>query len=86
MRPRVSEAPIQGLVLEIEELGIVSKKTGLPQARVLIAVGDTTETSLLLPPPVPEVGHFIPLIEDPSLFGEDGFRLDDEAWTAVGPS
>ncbi len=86
LRPRPSEIPVQGLVLEIEELGIVTDKSGVPHCRVLVAVGDSTETTVLLPPPVPEVGHFIPLREGPSLLGKNEYRLDEETWAVVGPS
>jgi len=85
-RPQVSEISAQGLVLEIEAQGILSEESGLPQARVLIAVGDTLQTSILLPPPVPDIGHFIPLKEGHSWNGERKYTLDLEKWLLVGPS
>ena len=81
-RPQVSEVPLQGLILQIEAENILSEETGLPQTRVLIAVGDTTETQLLLPPPVPEIGHFVPLKKK----GRAKYTLDLEKWIAEGPS
>jgi len=85
-RPQVSEISAQGLVLEIEAQGILSEESGLPQARVLIAVGDTLQTSILLPPPVPDIGHFIPLKEGHAWNGERKYTLDLEKWLLVGPS
>ncbi len=82
LKPRPSTIPVQGLVLEIEARNILDEETGLPHCRVLIAVGDTTETTMLLPPPVPKVGHFIPLKKK----WRDGYALDLETWYLKGPS
>jgi hypothetical protein len=82
LKPRPSTIPVQGLVLEIEARDILVEETGLPHCRVLIAVGDTTETTVLLPPPVPEVGHFIPLKKK----WREGYALDLETWNLRGPS
>ena len=81
-RPQVSDVPLQGLVLQIEAQNILDEETGLSQCRVLIAVGDTVETQLLLPPPVPDIGHFVPLKKK----GRAKYSLDLEKWTAEGPS
>lgn len=82
LRPQVSEVPLQGLILKIEAENILSEKTGIPECRVLIAVGDTVETSLLLPPPVPDIGHFVPLKKK----GRGEYILDQEKWLLNGPS
>lgn len=82
LKPRPTEIPVQGLVLAIEAQDILDEETGLPYCRALIAVGDTTETTLLLPPPVPEVGHFVPLKKK----WRTGYALDLETWNLKGPS
>lgn len=85
-RPQVSEVTLQGLILEIEAENILSEESGLPHTRVLIAVGDSTETQLLLPPPVPEIGHFVPLREGYTWNGDVKYTLDQEKWRLHGPS
>ena len=85
-RPQPSEVTLQGLVLAVEAENILLEETGPPHCRVLIAVGDTTETTLLLPPPVPDIGHFIPLAQNRDWRGRVGYELDEEKWLAVGPS
>lgn len=85
-RPQPSEVTVQGLVLAVEARDILLEETGPPHCRVLIAVGDTTETTLLLPPPVPDPGHFVPLDQVRDWRGRVGYELDEEKWLAIGPS
>ena len=87
VNPSVGSKAVPGLVLEIEAEGLAPEKegTGL-QSRVLIAVGDSTETHILLPPPVPLPGHFIPLKAEYYRKGNVEYTLDMEKWMAEGPS
>jgi hypothetical protein len=84
--PKVDSRRVPGLVLEIEALGIITPGVAEPQCRVLIAVGDSTETHLLLPPPVPLPGHFIPLTAEYYRKGNVAYSLDLKNWLAKGPS
>lgn len=84
--PSVGTKHVPGLVLEIDELGIPPQGEGALQSRVLIAVGDSSQTHILLPPPVPRPGHFIPLKAEYFRKGNVEYTLDLEQWHAVGPS
>lgn len=84
--PSVGTKKVPGLVLEIDETGIPYKDEGGLQSRVLIAVGDSSETHILLPPPVPLPGHFIPLKAEYFRKGNVEYTLDLEKWLEVGPS
>jgi len=83
--PMVDRKNVQGLVLEVEVEGIVPPEGGPPQARVLLAVVDTFQVRILLPPPVPHPGHFIPLIAENYRKGNVEYLLDLEKWQAEGP-
>lgn len=84
--PMVGSEMVPGLVLEIDAVGILSDEEIGPQSRVLIAVGDSTETHILLPPPVPRPGHFIPLKAEYFQKGNVEYSLDLEKWLVEGPS
>ena len=84
--PQVASNNVPGLVLEIDALGIQPAETDQPHARVLIAVGDSTQTHILLPPPVPRPGHFIPLVAAHYRKGNIEYSLDLEKWLLDGPS
>ena len=84
--PQVASKNVPGLVLEIDALGIQPPETGQPHARVLIAVGDTTQMHILLPPPIPRPGHFIPLVAAHFRKGNIEYSLDQEKWLLEGPS
>ena len=84
--PSVGTKHVPGLVLEIDELDILPKGEGGLQSRVLIAVGDSSQTHILLPPPVPRPGHFIPLKAEYFRKGNVEYTLDLERWLEVGPS
>jgi hypothetical protein len=85
--PKVGSEAVPGLVLEIEALGLEPAEAGTgPQSRVLIAVGDSSQTHILLPPPVPLPGHFIPLKAEYFRRGNVEYSLDMKKWLAEGPS
>lgn len=83
--PMVGRDQILGLVLEIEAEGLAAVGGGPPQARVMVAVVDTTRVSILLPPPVPRAGDFIPLIAESYRKGDVQYFLDLERWQIEGP-
>lgn len=83
--PSVGTSMVPGLVLEIEAVGIQPEE-GAVQSRVLIAVGDSSQTHILLPPPVPRPGHFIPLKAEYFRKGNVEYSLDLETWLVEGPS
>lgn len=83
--PMVDRNYLQGLVLEVEAEGVLPPEGGAPQARVLMAVVDTTQIRILLPPPVPQPGHFVPLIAEHYRKGNVEYLVDLEKWQAEGP-
>lgn len=84
--PLTGRENIQGLVLEIEATGLASPLVeGPPHARVLVAVVDSTQVRIMLPPPVPRPGHFIPLIAEHFKKGNTDYFLDKEKWLIEGP-
>ena len=84
--PLVANESVPGLVLVIDARGIQPTDTDEPHSRVLIAVGDSIETHILLPPPVPLPGHFIPLKAAHYRKGNVEYSLDLEKWLLDGPS
>lgn len=84
--PKVGSENVPGLVLEIEAEGLHPADLTEPHARVLVAVGDSSETHILLPPPVPRPGHFIPMKAEYFHKGNVEYSLDLETYTVEGPS
>ena len=84
--PSVGTRYVPGLVLEIEAVGLPSEEETGPMSRVLLAVGDSSQTHILLPPPVPLPGHFIPLEAEEFRKGNVEYSLDLKKWLAEGPS
>lgn len=78
--PMVGRESVLGLVLEIEAVGIEPLEEGPLQSRVLMAVADSTEIHILLPPPVPRPGDFIRLTAEHFRKGNIEYYLDLEAW------
>ena len=78
--PVVGSESVLGLVLEIEAEGIEPLDEGPLQSRVLMAVADSTEIHILLPPPVPRPGDFVRLIAEHYHKGNIEYHLDLEAW------
>jgi len=83
--PKVGRENVLGLVLEIEAVGLPPQDDGGPQARVLVAAVDTVQVTILLPPPVPRPGDFIPLIAEYYRKGNVDYFLDLEKWQIEGP-
>ncbi|MEN8006788.1 MAG: hypothetical protein ABFS42_07205 [Candidatus Krumholzibacteriota bacterium] len=84
--PVVGSEKVPGLVLEIQAEGIMIDDEVGSYSRVLIAVGDSSRTQILLPPPVPLPGHFIPLKAEYFRKGNAEYSLDLDKWLEVGPS
>ena len=84
--PMVSREDVLGLVLDVEAEGLRPLGEGEVQCRVLVAVRDRVEIRLLLPPPVPRPGHFIPLKAELYKKGNRQYYLDQEKWRLDGPS
>jgi hypothetical protein len=83
--PMVDRYPVQGLVLQVEAENVLPPEGGAPQARVLLAVVDTAQVRINLPPPVPDPGHFVPLIAEHYRKGDVEYLLDLEKWRSEGP-
>ena len=50
-----------------------------------MATPDSTEVELLLPPPVPRPGDFVPLVADQYKKGNVSYAIDAVSWSAEGP-
>jgi len=75
---------VLGLVLEVEATGLRPTGEGEPMSRVLVAVPDSAEVRLMLPPPVPKRGDFVPLIAERYKKGTVEYFPDDAAWRTEG--
>jgi hypothetical protein len=84
--PKVRCEHVPGLVLEIEAEGLHPAEGVPPHTRVLVAVGDSSQTHVLLPPPVPRPGHFIPMKAEHYHKGNVEYSLDLETYRLEGPS
>jgi hypothetical protein len=74
-----------GMCLEVRAENVARDKDGAALARVLVATPDSTEFEVLLPPPVPRPGDFIPLLAEHHRKGPADYRLDAARWKASGP-
>ena len=83
--PMVGRESTPGLVLTIEAEGLAPFDNGMVMSRVVVAVADSTEIRLFLPPPVPRVGDFIPLTAEHYKKGNIIYFLDRERWLIDGP-
>lgn len=83
--PVVGRDKVLGLVLAVEAEGLRPMGDGEPMSRVLIAVPDSVEVRLFLPPPVPRPGDFIPLMAEKYKKGNVDYSLDQERWRVEGP-
>ncbi len=85
--PVVDHGKVLGLVLEIEAEGLTPFGDGQVMSRVLMAVAepDTGKVRILLPPPVPHTGDFVPLKYELHRKGDIEYRLDHERWLIEGP-
>ncbi|MBU8871452.1 MAG: hypothetical protein KOO60_11360 [Gemmatimonadales bacterium] len=84
--PMVQRKNVLGLVLEVEEEGLHPLGTTEPNSRILAATPDEIEIRLLLPPPVPRPGDFIPLTVEYYKKGNFEYFLNLEKWRIDGPS
>lgn len=73
-----------GMCLEVRAENVARDKDGAALARVLVATPDSTEFEVLLPPPVPRPGDFIPLLAEKHRKGPTDYRLDSVRWKAEG--
>ena len=83
--PMVGRESAVGLVLEVEAEGLHPYGGGEPMARILLAVADSAEIRIFLPPPVPLPGDFIPLTVEFYKKGDSMYYLDQEKWRIEGP-
>ncbi len=73
-----------GMCLEVRAENVARDGDGAPLAKVLVATPDSTEVEVLLPPPVPHPGDFIPLLADRHRKGPADYRADLERWKSEG--
>ena len=83
--PVVGRANVLGLCLEVKAEQVSVDAQGAPLARVLVATPDSTEVELLIPPPVPRTGDFLPLVVDRYKKGNVSYDVDAVRWRAEGP-
>ncbi|HPF70589.1 MAG TPA: hypothetical protein PLQ13_07980 [Candidatus Krumholzibacteria bacterium] len=86
--PVVKSRSVPGLVLTVEAVGLEGPEGAGPHSRVLLAVAepDTGRLRLLLPPPVPRPGDFVPLRCEMHRKGRADYALDRERWLIDGPA
>ena len=86
--PMVGRDAVLGLVLEVEAEGLAPFDNGQVMSRVLLAVADpdTAQVRILLPPPVPRPGDFVPLLCEKYKKGNVEYLLDHEQWLIEGPA
>ena len=83
--PVVGRANVIGLCLEVKGENVARDGEGRPLARVLVATPDSTDVELLLPPPLPRPGDFVPLLVDEYKRGNKDYAVDSAKWAAEGP-
>jgi hypothetical protein len=83
--PVVGRVATLGLCLEVKAENASVGSQGEALARVVVATPDSTEVELLLPPPVPRPGDFMPLIADQYKKGNVSYAIDAAKWAAEGP-
>lgn len=83
--PMIERETVLGLVLVVEAEGLQPLGEGEPQSRVMIATPDSVEIRILMPPPVPRPGDFIPLNAEHYRKGNTEYILDEEKWRVEGP-
>ncbi len=77
--------PVTGIVVTVEADGLQPHGSGGLQSRVIVSTPDSVQVRLFLPPPVPEVGDEIPLIEEQYENGDKLYFLDYQKWLLDGP-
>jgi len=83
--PMVGREPVTGTVVTVEADGLQPHGSGGMQSRVVVSTPDSVKVRLFLPPPVPEVGDVIPLIEEQYENGDKLYYLDIQRWNMDGP-
>ncbi|MBM4130752.1 hypothetical protein FJ250_06955 [bacterium] len=83
--PVVGSASVLGLCLEVKAENVARDDQGRALARVLVATPDSTDVELLLPPPLPRPGDFLPLVVDEYKRGNKDYAVDAAKWAAEGP-
>ena len=83
--PVVGRVTVLGLCLEVKAENVAKDKAGAPLANVLVATPDSTEVQVLMPPPVPHPGEFLPLVVEEFKKGNKGYAVDAERWRTEGP-
>lgn len=83
--PVVGRANVLGMCLEVKGEDVTRNARGEPLARVLVATPDSSEVEVLLPPPVPRPGDFLPLVADRYKKGNIAYDVDGERWSTEGP-
>lgn len=86
--PLTARDDVTGLVLAVEATGLTPFGDGQVMSRVLLAVDepDTGRVRIFLPPPVPRVGDFVPLVAEIYKKGDVDYLLDHERWLVEGPA
>ena len=84
--PMIGREPVTGTVVKVEADGLQPHGSGGKQSRVVVSTPDSVQVRLFLPPPVPEVGDVIPLIEEQYENGDKLYYLDYQMWRMDGPS
>ena len=83
--PMIGRVPVTGTVVTVEADGLQPHGAGGVQSRVVVSTPDSVQVRLFLPPPVPELGDEIPLIEEQYKNGDKVFFLDSPRWQMDGP-
>lgn len=83
--PMVSRENIYGRVIMVEAEGLQPFGEGEPQSRVLVLTSDSLKVRVILPPPVPVEGNFIPLIAEHYKKGDTLYFPDQLKWRMDGP-
>jgi len=83
--PVVGRANMLGLCLEVKAENVARDEHGAALSRVLVATPDSTEVEVLLPPPLPRPGDFLPLVVDSYKKGNKDYAVDAVRWAAEGP-
>ena len=82
--PMTHREQVLGLVVAIEAEVLKDVATCELRTRVLAATPDSTEIRLLLPPPIPRLGDFIPLAAEYYRKGNIEYYLEIQKWRTGG--
>lgn len=82
--PLVGREDVLGLVLTVEAEGLHPLGAAEAQTRVVVATPDSVEVRVFLPPPVPRVGDFVPLVVERYKKGDTSYFVDQTRWRLEG--